>query len=155
MAFVKVANIPKEIKIYDAYTNHVPDVELHVAKDVFVLGYPRGMIHQGIFPIWKRASIASEPSISRDDGLPMFLVDTATREGMSGAPVFAYDTGSTRLTNGNIALSAGATRHFCGIYSGRYGSDVEDGIQLGRVWSESAVVEMIDDPAVGSHTLSK
>lgn len=61
---------------------------LRVATDVFVLGYPKGISGGGEFPIWKRASIATEPDIQLGT-LPKMLVDTATREGMLGAPVIA------------------------------------------------------------------
>ncbi len=60
--------------------------------DVFVLGYPRGISGGGRFPLWKRGSIASEPDIHLDD-LPKMYIDTATREGMSGAPVYAQESG--------------------------------------------------------------
>jgi hypothetical protein len=60
--------------------------------DAFVLGYPRGMSGGGHFPVWKRATIATEPDIDLD-GLPRFYIDTATREGMSGSPVYAQEVG--------------------------------------------------------------
>ena len=50
------------------------------------------MFGGAMFPIWKRGSIASEPEIPID-GKPMFYIDTATRQGMSGAPVFAQTSG--------------------------------------------------------------
>jgi len=53
-----------------------------------VLGYPEGMIGPGRSPIWKRGSMASEPKYNWRDK-PGFLIDTATRNGMSGAPVVA------------------------------------------------------------------
>ena len=43
---------------------HVDDIQnLYplVGSEVFVLGYPQGISSTGIFPLWKRASIASEP----------------------------------------------------------------------------------------------
>ena len=57
---------------------------LRVSADVFVLGYPRGISGGRGFPI----SIATEPKIDLD-GVPKLLIDTATREGMSGGPVIA------------------------------------------------------------------
>lgn len=44
----------------------------------YVLGYPKGLHGGDDFPVWKRASIASEPDLDID-GLPKVLVDTATR----------------------------------------------------------------------------
>ena len=63
---------------------------------MFVLGYPKGISGGRGFPIWKRASIATEPDIQHD-GLPKLLVDTATREGMSGAPVVAIADGDFEM----------------------------------------------------------
>ncbi|MEN0652061.1 MULTISPECIES: S1 family peptidase [Hyphobacterium] len=59
---------------------------LRVSMDVFILGYPEGATHWGAMPVWKRESIASEPEF-RLGGRPFFLVDSATRPGMSGSPV--------------------------------------------------------------------
>jgi hypothetical protein len=64
------------------------NIRLETGLDVFVLGFPRGMSGGAEFPIWKRGSIASEPNFDIDN-LPKILIDTATREGMSGAPVYA------------------------------------------------------------------
>jgi hypothetical protein len=76
--------------------NTVPKMLLTVSKDVFILGYPKGINGGRGFPIWKRASLATEPAIQHD-GLPKILVDTATREGMSGAPVVAIADGELEL----------------------------------------------------------
>ena len=60
--------------------------------DCFVLGYPKNIDAGLDLPLWKRASIASEPSIDHG-GLPRLLIDTATRKGMSGAPIVAISNG--------------------------------------------------------------
>ena len=65
------------------------DIPLAPSLDVFVVGFPLGMYGGAKFPIWKRGSIASEPDIDVD-GKPYFYIDTATREGMSGSPVYAH-----------------------------------------------------------------
>ncbi len=49
-----------------------------VADDVFVIGYPYNIRQEGVLPIWKRASIASEPQYNYDNK-PLILIDTATR----------------------------------------------------------------------------
>jgi hypothetical protein len=67
-------------------------LSLTPGMDVFVLGYPRGISGGGRFPLWKRGSIASEPDVNIDN-LPMMYIDTATREGMSRAPVYAQEVG--------------------------------------------------------------
>ena len=83
---------------------------------VFVLGFPVGL-HDGVFPIWKRASIASEPRIDEGD-LPKILIHTATREGMSGAPVFVIQRGVHRV-RGDPARIIGHGQCFLGVYSNR------------------------------------
>lgn len=44
---------------------------------------------QGVFPVWKRGSIASEPLFNINLG-PAILVDAVTRRGMSGSPVLYW-----------------------------------------------------------------
>lgn len=118
------------------------EYDVAAGEDAYVLGYPKGMATRG-FPIWKRASIASEPSIDVD-GLPKLLVDTATRQGMSGAPVIAVRRGIT-MPSGSFdgETIIGETMQFLGIYSGRIGED-ELGVQLGIVWKASVINEIID-----------
>lgn len=113
-----------------------------VADDSFVVGYPKGMHAQG-FPIWKRASIATEPSIDVD-ALPKLLIDTATRQGMSGSPVFARANG-VFSPNGIISGDSviGEVTNFLGVYSGRIGED-ELGVQLGIVWKSQVIDDIID-----------
>jgi len=55
--------------------------KVRAGMDAFVLGYPLGISGGAKFPIWKRASIASEPDIDVDS-LPKIVIDTATREGI-------------------------------------------------------------------------
>lgn len=114
--------------------------------EVFVLGYPLNIAGGLNYPIWKRASIASEPSQDLDN-LPKYLIDTATRKGMSGAPVFYRS--HIHLTGGNL-LSVGKTAQlFYGIYSGRItepGDDINDPIaaQIGTVWKPIAVSDVVN-----------
>lgn len=57
-----------------------------VADDAFVIGYPFSDPPPAQLPIWKRASIASEPDLDIDK-LPKMYIDTATSPGLSGSPV--------------------------------------------------------------------
>ncbi|WP_321958227.1 hypothetical protein [Paraburkholderia bannensis] len=120
---------------------HVPN---YVSADALVLGYPRGLSGGANFPIWKRASIASEPSIDLD-GVPKLLIDTATREGMSGAPTFVRAVGLISREPGKLAGDSffGTKLRFIGVYSGRLGDDAMSA-QLGIVWKEHAIKEIID-----------
>ena len=73
---------------------------------------------------------------------PKFYIDTATREGMSGSPVFAFSLGSILYENGLVGQSKGVVSRFLGVYSGRVGSDAL-GSQLGIVWKESVLAEIL------------
>ncbi len=155
VACLMLRNRPENSTIYDAYVSHNPNMEVSVGDEVFILGFPRGMSHQRIFPIWKRGTVAAEPHIEREDKKPMLLVDSATREGMSGAPVYRYATGIVPMTDGSTAMYNGYCARFIGAYSGRYISEQENEIQIGRVWTEQAILEMINNPELGSFALKK
>jgi hypothetical protein len=119
---------------------HEP-LSVQVGMDVFVLGYPFGVAPPS-FPVWKRGSIASEPELVRI-GLKYHLVDTASRPGMSGAPVVLRTYGA-HLTESGPSLTTDPATRFLGVYSGRlYTSDAQDA-QLARVWPESFITEIID-----------
>ncbi len=116
--------------------------------DIYVLGFPFGD-KMGSFPIWKRGSIATEPDIDVE-GLPKILVDTATREGMSGSPVIVARKGFT-APNGVFDSDAviGDAHSFLGVYSGRIGNELE-GLQLGVVWKGHVINEIIKGGQRGS-----
>jgi len=131
-------------------------LSLTPGMDVFVLGYPRGISGGGRLPIWKRGSIASEPDVNIDN-LPKMYIDTATREGMSGAPVYAQEVGfwapeGKRFPDEGVF---GKGHRFIGIYSGRVGNDPFLA-QLGIVWKEEAIQEIIAaaHPGTSSFQLS-
>jgi hypothetical protein len=112
-----------------------------VSFDVFILGYPLNISGGGSFPIWKRGTIASEPS--RDiDTHPKLIVDTASRPGMSGAIVIAQNSGQVlRNIPGGVQMVS-AARQILGVYSGRVDDLAE--AQLGIVWKWDAVLQIID-----------
>ena len=83
-------------------------------------------------------------SVPRD--LPRFLIYTASREGMSGAPVF-FRSQSYMIENSQLVVGQTA-QIFYGIYSGRMrgeGRDIDDQIaaQVGVVWKPQAVFETV------------
>nr|WP_256444462.1 trypsin-like peptidase domain-containing protein [Aestuariibacter sp. A3R04] len=130
------------------------NVVVRPSLDVFVLGYPRGLTGGAKFPIWKRGSIASEPEIDLDK-MPKLYIDTATREGMSGAPVYAQDKGYVvpEGKSGPKDAIFGQCRRFIGIYSGRLGADDDFKAQLGIVWKEKAIVQIIQGKTLGESSL--
>ena len=125
---------------------------MRIAMDCFVIGFPKRLAHQRILPIWKRASIATEPDIPHDD-LPVFLIDTATREGMSGAPVVLRTSNYISSKTGNMVMGVGAFSRFVGVYSGRFKGDDELEAQLGRVWHRAVIDEIIAGEIHGSYKL--
>jgi hypothetical protein len=118
-----------------------------VADDAFVLGYPGG-IGPGLFPIWKRGSIATEPDLDVDD-LPLMYIDTASSAGMSGSPVIQRGPSGGRMLNGIFQL-AGVHTKFLGIYSGRRVPEGNLQAQLGFVWKARVVEEIIQGNVRGS-----
>jgi len=129
------------VNSYDEFV----DFEPVVGDDAVVIGYPLGLTGGSGFPIWKRASIATEPEIDLD-GLPKVLIDTATRKGMSGSPVLAVRKGIARPRGGTGQLSGddvlGTSETFLGVYSGRVDDDPL-GAQIGIVWKAAAVAETV------------
>jgi hypothetical protein len=120
-----------------------------VADESFVIGYPFAETTHLQLPIWKRASIASEPDLDLDQ-LPKLLIDTATRSGLSGSPVVMQRVGLHGMQGGVMTGSKviGRIRNFIGLYSGRIGKD-ELKAQLGIVWKARVIEEIIDAKALG------
>ena len=153
---VDVVAVPIPEALASKYTlfaiNNFPfDTEYkeEVADDAFVVGYPFSDTTYLQLPIWKRASIASEPDVEIDQ-LPKLLIDTATRPGLSGSPVIMQRLGlhgmkGSKMTGKEVF---GRIRSFLGIYSGRIGSD-ELKAQLGIVWKAKVISEIIEAKVVG------
>lgn len=123
-----------------------------VADDTFVIGYPFSEITYLQLPVWKRASIATEPDVDLDQ-VPRLLIDTATRPGLSGSPVVMQRTGIHGMKGGSIKGQEiiGRIRKFIGVYSGRVGTD-EVKAQLGIVWKATVIDEIIDGHSLGQTT---
>ena len=145
---------------------------------VFIIGFPKSIsVHAGL-PLWKSGYIASEPyfdvtlggSLAEVGGLiggrtiPAFFIDSQTRDGMSGSPVFASYTGtwdpqkpysgfdfndpSFKLSGDVFIGSTG--REFVGCYSGRVGK-LEDGAALGLCWRRDTIEKICAGGKVGQH----
>lgn len=135
--------VAEEIKVTlrPLNANKLYDFPIEVSDDVFVIGYPVGITGGKKTPIWKRGSIASEPNLNIDD-MSKIIIDTSTREGMSGSPVIARCDNMLISGDGTIPDDEffGAHYQFIGIYSGRLNSrDEEDDFttHLGVVWKKS------------------
>mgnify|MGYP001268919670 CR=1 FL=1 len=127
------------------------DMYVGPGAEVFVVGFPLG-INVRSFPIWKRASMATEIELPVD-GQPKFLIDTSTREGMSGAPVIARAHSGYRDRFGKTQMGGDIATQLVGVYSGRLeAEDKSDklGAQLAVAWNIHVVDEIIDNEVVYS-----
>lgn len=115
-------------------------LKIKIGMDVFILGYPFGNAPPA-FPVWKRGSIASEPDIVRMT-TGHYLVDTASRPGMSGAPVILRDWTNNYVDGSVRALTDRPATNFLGVYSGRMRA-ASDEAQIGLVWHASFIEEII------------
>lgn len=132
------------------------DIPPEVGDDSFVIGYPFDDFRCLGLPIWKRASIATEPSVNEDQ-LPKVLIDTATRPGLSGSPVIYQRIGIHKVgDNGELKGDTmfGRIRGFFGIYSGRIGKG-EIHAQLGIVWKGKVIDEIISGGLKGDIDFQK
>jgi len=118
------------------------DLAVYIGMDVFVLGYPFGVGAPG-YPIWKRGSIASEPSLVQlTDGY--LMVDTASLPGMSGAPVILRSLRNHLMADGsNRPLDATTRTRFIGVYSGRRVIKNVSDSQIGMVWPPELIDAII------------
>jgi hypothetical protein len=153
---IDVAIIPFDYEADDGYKIfpvnqqiEEPPLFFNVGIDVFVVGYPLNIQHGYMLPIWKRGTVATTPSFPFD-GLPLFLIDTLSRKGMSGSPVFVRSIGGGLMDNMSYIASPAIFTRFVGVYSGRYGADDQFGAHLGRVWHRSVIDEIIQNPLPGS-----
>lgn len=117
---------------------------LYVSDDIFILGYPKGITDYTMQPIWKRATIATSPHLGWDQQ-EQFLVDCASKQGMSGAPAIYYNRDG-KINTGNVYYKGPEPISILhGIYVGRIGSTSELEAQIGKVWKRKIIDEIIDN----------
>ncbi|MFN3911504.1 hypothetical protein [Hyphomonas sp.] len=115
------------INDYEDWTSTV-NREFPVASPAYVLGFPLGLTAGGPNrPIWRGGNIATEPRVDYD-GWPVFLIDVAGRNGLSGAAV--------------VSLSEAGTLAFAGVYTGRV-LPTDQNSDLGFVWKVSFVNQLL------------
>lgn len=124
----------------------------HVGTDVFVVGYPNADFKNDMPPIWKRGSLASEPLLEWH-GKPAFLIDAASRSGMSGSPIFRRVFGPANIISpdGTITthLDKVMTTDFIGIYSGHL-SEMGEQLTIGIGWSRNLIQNILNNPDQGT-----
>lgn len=118
--------------------------------DCFIIGFPEGLHGVAYTPIWKRGSIAAEPHRQQP-----YLIDSATRRGMSGSPVIIRHSGFLGFGDGRMTGDdvIGTTERFVAIYSGRVGDD-ELGGQLGRAWRKEVLDDILTLATRGEHPVN-
>jgi len=147
-------------------------------NSAFIIGFPKSLSVGFGLPLWKSGYIASEPhypvkiggDISEIGGLqngkelPAFYLDSQTREGMSGSPVFASYVGNWDMTDPYRPVDPGAPdfshrddialgenrMEFVGCYSGRIGSE-EEGAALGLCWTVETIDKICSSKTIGEH----
>jgi trypsin-like peptidase len=111
------------------------DLVVGPADPVSIVGFPFGLATQGGLPVWKTGTVASDLDINIG-GKPVFLVDTTSRPGMSGSPVYAVRSGAYRASDGTLRTAIGGTmKKFLGVYSEQI-----QAAELGGVWKAEAVM---------------
>jgi len=116
--------------------------------DVFALGYPSALDVNGT-PIWKKVSIASEPS-QRVNGKNATLTDGLTFSGMSGGPVLINQSQGFNDDKAYVIGKELAVR-VIGVYGGRFDTDTEKSGTLGFYWPMEIVEAIVaEERQVGS-----
>lgn len=131
---------------------------------VFLIGFPRSLRIRPGLPLWKSGYIASEPTFDVSIGnqtLQAFFIDSQTREGMSGSPVYGHYVGMWNpddpyggLDEHQEFLPAntmiGGAMQFVGCYSGRVGHD-EENAAVGLCWRAEIVREVCQGRTRAKH----
>jgi hypothetical protein len=139
VACLPLHDVADEVQLYPLNLKSADvDLVLYPGMPVSVIGFLLGLRPNAFFGIWKAGHIASDPDLARGEDASI-LIDATTREGMSGAPVFARTFGH-RMTSRGLEIGVGLTTRFLGIYSGRIHKDSE----IGRVWHPRVIVELLE-----------
>jgi hypothetical protein len=127
----------EDVQIYPLDINlRTTDVKLTPGDTVSIVGFPFGFAQAAGLAIWKTGTVASDLDINYE-GKPEFIIDTTSRPGMSGSPVFAVRTGTYRTSDGNLTI--GVVKKFLGVYSAQ-----SVNAELGFVWKADIVQALYD-----------
>jgi hypothetical protein len=138
-------------EIYSVQRYEVPNDDLRgqwlesvdVTEELFIPGYPQNVQDYYAQPVWKRATIASSVQLGWN-GERKFLVDSASKSGMSGSPVLYYSPDGVMRFRGTNYRFDQEVAILAGIYVGRLGVTKEADPQIGTVWHQSVIDEIID-----------
>jgi hypothetical protein len=151
------ATAPGTVKDILEPSGHDETMWVDLGGELFLPGYPLGLSAPGGMAIWKRASLATSTEIGTGAN-EHILVDTATREGMSGSPCLALANShyySLDRRTGEMTLKHRPFSYrLVGVYSGRKNARDPFGAQLGVVWRENIIYETIDGAKPGTARLA-
>lgn len=150
---VDIAALPIEemhkgkAKDFQDSSGNDPEMLIDLGAELFLPGYPLGLSANGLMAIWKRASLAS--SLEFGEGINRyFYVDTATREGMSGAPCLAISNwrhcALDRATNKVRVVERPLSWRLLGVYSGRLNPSDSFEAQIGKVWRDNLMLDVLN-----------
>ncbi|WP_313281177.1 hypothetical protein [Stutzerimonas balearica] len=114
-----------------------------VTEELFIPGYPHNVQDYYSQPVWKRATVASSVQLGWNRERK-FLIDSASKSGMSGSPVLYYNSNGEVRIKGSIYHFGQDAAILAGIYVGRLGVTKESDPQIGTVWHRSVIDEIID-----------
>jgi len=119
--------------------------EVSITEKIVVVGYPYGDRVSTRTPCCITGYVATDIDTDFND-LPLFLVDSRTREGMSGSPVYYYVTTGLGINKFDESMDFGfgdkshpLIQKFLGIYSGRIDKESD----LGKVWKVQAITDLL------------
>ena len=125
-----------------------PDQVFALTTKLFVVGYPLGLSGPHATAVWTSAFVASEYGGQDRD---YFLVDSRTRSGNSGSPVYKFSLSGNLSPYGGISGQGKPCAQFAGIYSGRLHKDSD----VGKVWKHHLVAEVINQITALLHKSSE
>lgn len=139
IAAIPITELPatwKQRTVNDKRLSDVRPFTVTAGESAVILGFP--LQGEPRLPFWKSATVATEPDLCNSSH---FWVDSASRPGMSGGPVFARDSGY--LASNPSDGVWGVFYHFIGVYTGRVDDD-QFSVQVGRVFRADVINDMLD-----------
>ena len=160
--------------------NRIDEIPIPVEPGctVFIIGFPSSPSVGFGLPLWKSGYIASEPHYDITVGgkqsefggleggnvLPAFFVDSQTRKGMSGSPLFAQYVGNwdsadpygswnpndPEFFNRSDIFLGTKAMEFVGCYSGRL-KPREEAAALSLCWRETVIEEICRAKKIANH----
>ena len=144
--------------------------------DLVIIGFPFQHDEDTPHPVWKKGMVASEPKFA-NFGIPQFLIDSSSKPGMSGSPIYRVSKGFRATKNVVDIVESYASGDdsaldkwqeinlkqmqddthvldFVGIYSGATGDKKLLGLQFGRAMLSSLAHTLLSSKSMGENPFS-